>query len=61
MERIICFTADCIQNVKLEKCKAGGTDVTDRLLVMIREFTGEVAEQQLCKILKLSVWSGQHI
>jgi hypothetical protein len=58
MEKITRFTADCIQNIKLEKLKSAETDVTDRLLAMIREFTCELADQQFCRILKLSLWRG---
>jgi hypothetical protein len=40
LEKTIRFTADFIQNVKLERCKAVETDVTERrLLAMSRELT----------------------
>jgi predicted RNA-binding protein with PUA-like domain len=57
LEKTVRFTTDFIQNVKLEKCKAVETHVTERrLLAMSRELTCEVAEQQFRNILKLSIW-----
>jgi hypothetical protein len=35
--------------------------IEETLLAMIREFTGDLAEQQFYKILKLSIWKGQNI
>jgi hypothetical protein len=62
LEKTIRFTTDLIQNDKLEKRKAVQPHVTDRrLLAMIRQLTGEVAEQQLCSFFKLSIWRGQNI